>query len=217
MTERLGKRATLTSAQGHVPRRTLESTGVPGDAGRPLIGHTFDFLRRTQGLMDDLRRRHGANFRMHVFGRPVLVVGSPDLVREVLLDREQNFSSEHGWYQSIGKLFARGLMLKDYEDHRTDRRIMQLAFRNEAMRGYVATMNEHIAAAIASWPRELELYPSLKQLTLDMAARIFLGLTLGPDSKVIHQAFVAAVAASIAIVRREVPMLAFARGMRGRR
>jgi cytochrome P450 len=167
--------------------------------------------------MQRLRARHGANFRMRVLGNHLLVIGAPDSVREVLLDRDKNFSSERGWYQSIGKLFARGLMLRDFEEHRVDRRIMQTAFRTEAMRGYVETMQPQISAAIARWPRELRLYPALKQLTLDLASRIFLGLPLDRESTEVNRAFVAAVAASLAIVRREVPGLAFSRGMRGRR
>jgi cytochrome P450 len=189
---------------------------VPGDSGRPLVGHTLDFLWRTQALMDGLRARHGANFRMHVFGRPVLVLGSPDAVREVLLDKDKNFSSERGWGPSIGELFAGGLMLRDFDDHRINRRIMQSAFRAEAMRAYVDTMNAHVPSAIAGWERELPLYPALKRLTLDLASRIFLGLALGKDSDAINRAFVATVAASIAPVRRPLPMTTYGRGMRGR-
>jgi cytochrome P450 len=197
--------------------RALESSRVPGDSGSSVIGHTFYFLRRTQPLMDELRALHGPNFRMDVFGRPVLIIGSPDAVREVLLDRDKNFSSERGWKKSIGKLFARGLILKDFDEHRGDRRLMQMAFRNEAMRGYVDTMTAHTRTEIVNWPRELKLYPALKQLTLDMASSIFLGLALGPDSKVVNDAFVAAVSASIAVVRSELPVFAYGRGMRGRR
>lgn len=197
--------------------RALESSRVPGDLGRPVVGHTLDFLLRTQSLMDDLRGRHGPNFRLHVAGRPVLIIGGPDAVREVLLDREKNFSSELGWKKSIGKLFARGLMLKDFDEHRADRRLMQMAFRNEAMRSYVDTMTGHIQSAVASWPRELKLYPALKQLTLDMASSIFLGLELGPESRAVDEAFVAAVSASIALVRSELPVFTYGRGMRGRR
>jgi cytochrome P450 len=201
----------------HGANRALESAPIPGDSGRPLVGHTLDFLWRTQGLMDDMRARHGANFRMQVFGRPVLILGSPEAVREVLLDKEKNFSSKLGWGPSIGELFAGGLMLRDFDDHRINRRIMQSAFRADAMRGYVDTMTAHIPSAIASWPRELQFYPALKQLTLDLAARIFLGLTLGGDTKAINRAFVAAVAASIAPVRSSLPITTYGRGLRGRR
>jgi cytochrome P450 len=167
--------------------------------------------------MDRLSARHGANFRIQLFGVPFLVLGSPDAVREVFLDRDKNFSSALGWSPSIGALFARGLMLQDFEEHRIDRRIMQLAFRSEAMRAYVEVMNQQIAQTVRTWPLKLDLHPAFKQLTLDMASRIFLGLSPDRDSARVNRAFVSTVAASVAIVRREVPLLAFRRGMRGRR
>jgi cytochrome P450 len=114
-------------------------------------------------------------------------------------------------------LFARGLMLKDFDEHRVDRRLMQMAFRNEAMRGYVDTMTSHINTAVANWPRELKLYPAIKQVTLDMASSIFLGLALGPQSHAVDEAFVAAVQASVSLVRVELPVFAYGRGMQGRR
>jgi len=199
------------------PSDALEHARVPGESGPALVGHSLGFLFRTQALMDGLRERHGPNFRMQIFGHPLFIAGSPDAVREVLLDRDKNFSNARGWGPSLGKLFARGLMLRDFEEHRVDRRIMQAAFRADAMRSYVDSMAAPIHAAVSRWPRELRLYPELKRLTLDMAARIFLGLPLDRDTQRINDAFAAAVAASIAVVRRELPGFAFARGMRGRR
>jgi cytochrome P450 len=200
-----------------VASKALAFTDVPGDSGRLWVGHTFDFLWRTQSMLDEMCEQYGPNFRTRIFGMPILMLGSSDAVREVLLDRDKNFSSERGWHRSIGKLFARGLMLLDFEEHRVDRRIMQAAFRADAMRGYVEQMHAPIHAEVASWPRKLSLYPALKELTLGLASRIFLGLSLDRRSAQINRAFVAAVAASLAIVRYEVPGLGFARGMRGRR
>jgi cytochrome P450 len=57
----------------------------------------------------------------------------------------------------------------DFDEHRHDRRIMQAAFRTEAMRGYVEMMHVPTRSAIARWPLELRLYPALKQLTLNPA------------------------------------------------
>lgn len=207
----------MRDAEFAPPGREIAASGAPGESGLPVLGHTLEFLWRTKPLLDRMRERHGPNFRMRVLSNHLLVIGAPDDVREILLDRDRNFSSERGWHPSIGKLFARGLMLRDFDDHRVHRRIMQTAFRSEAMRGYVETMQPQIGATIARWPRELRLYPALKQLTLDLAARIFLGLPLDRESAGVNRAFMAAVAASLAIVRREVPGLAFSRGMRGRR
>lgn len=199
------------------PSRALAHARVPGEPGLPLLGHTLGFLFSSQATMDRLREQHGPDFRMQVLGNPVFIVGNPATVRELLLDRTKTFSSELGWGPAIGKLFARGLMLLDFDEHRHDRRIMQAAFRPDAMRGYVEMMHVPIRSAITHWPRELRLYPALKQLTLDMACRIFLGVLPERESEQLNQAFTAAVAASVSVVKREVPGSSFARGMRGRR
>lgn len=205
------------SARTPRPSRALAHTRAPGEAGLPLVGHTLGFLFSSQATMDRLREQHGPDFRMQVLGNPVFIVGHPATAREVLLDREKNFSNELGWGPAIGQLFPRGLMLLDFEEHRRDRRIMQTAFRTEAMRGYTAMMHAPIHEAIARWPRTLKLYPQLKRLTLDMACRIFLGVHVDRSSARLNRAFMDVVAASIAVIKREVPGLSFARGMRGRR
>jgi cytochrome P450 len=199
------------------PSHALAQARVPGESGLPLLGHTLGFLFSSQATMDGLRERHGPDFRMQVLGNPVYIVGHPASVREVMLDKTKTFSSELGWGPAIGQLFPRGLMLLDFDEHRHDRRIMQTAFRPEAMRGYVDMMHAPIVDALASWPHSLRLYPHLKQLTLNMACGIFLGIPLGAESVRLNRAFSDVVAASIAVVKREVPGLSFARGMRGRR
>jgi cytochrome P450 len=150
---------------------------------------------------------------------PVLVVGEPDLVREVLLDRDKNFSSRMGWHHAIGELFARGLMLRDFDEHRFHRRIMQTAFRAEAMRGYLERMNPLIERGISSWHDrpDFRFYPAIKQLTLDLAADVFLGVPLGTAADRLNRSFVDAVQASIALLKHEMPPFAYWRGMRGRR
>lgn len=205
------------SARATQPSRALAHSNVPGELGLPILGHTLGFLFTSQATMDRLRERHGPDFRMQVLGNPVFIAGHPATAREVLLDRGKNFSNELGWGPAIGQLFPRGLMLLDFDEHRHDRRIMQTAFRSEAMRGYVDMMHAPIRYTIPRWPRELKLYTHLKQLTLDMASRIFLGIPLGGESTRLNRAFMDVVAASIAVVKREVPGLSFARGMRGRR
>jgi cytochrome P450 len=220
-TPEYASRTSHASAAARLPeqpsRALAHDSRAPGESGLPVLGHTLGFLFTSQATMNRLRERHGPDFRMQVLGNPVFIVGHPATVREVLLDKDKTFSSDLGWGPAIGKLFERGLMLLDFDEHRHDRRIMQVAFRSEAMRGYVDMMHEPIRSTIARWPRQLLFYPSIKQLTFDMASSIFLGVPPGRDSTRLNRAFSAAVAASVAVVKREVPGLSFARGMRGRR
>jgi cytochrome P450 len=60
------------------------------------------------------------------------------------------------------------------------------------------------------------MFPLLKQLTLDLAASVFMGVELGRSAKDLNRAFMATVAASLAIVRVPIPGLTMWRGIRGR-
>jgi cytochrome P450 len=190
---------------------------VPGSRGLPLIGHTLELLRDGAGLCRRMAARFGPNFRLEFAGAPMVVVGEPDRIRDVLLDRERAFSNQMGWQLAIGELFAGGLMLRDFDEHHEHRRIMQVAFRPQAIAGYLERLNPLVASSLARWSGRIEAYAAIKQLALDIAADVFLGISLGPDAQRVNRHFIDMVAASMAVVRREVPGLGYHRGMRARR
>jgi cytochrome P450 len=166
--------------------------------------------------------QHGDAFEVRVLGQPVTVLLSPQATKEVYVDRARTFSSEQGWSFTIGPLFARGLMLRDFDDHHLHRRVMQHAFRRAALAGYMTRVNalarEHVAAAVAAaGPDGVDVYAMAKRLTLDIAAQVFVGVPLGAQAELVNDAFVAMMRASVSPLRREVPGSAFARGMAARR
>src|SRR5262249_36945178 len=128
-------------------------------------------------------------------------------------------SAKKAWDIIMGRIFTNGLLLRDGDDHRQHRRIMQAAFHNTALRDYVTRMNPHVATAIAGWEHTgspFRAFPAFKHLTHALACRIFLGIELGADAARLNRAFEAAVAASMSIVRLPIPGLEFDRGLRGR-
>lgn len=54
----------------------------------------------------------------------------------------------------LSQLLTRGLMLRDFEDHRVHRRIMQTAFRTDALAGYASLMNPVIETRLKEWGRQ---------------------------------------------------------------
>ncbi len=145
--------------------------------GRMQVRDTLQQLRNMYEFLQTRRERFGPNFAHGYFGFVPFAVGEPELVREILLDRGSNFSSRMGWDFSIGKLFEGGLMLRDFDDHRAQRNIMQSAFRPAAMRGYLDIINPIIDEALTKQSAELtfRFYPAAKQLGLRVAAELLLG------------------------------------------
>jgi cytochrome P450 len=81
-------------------------------------------------------------------------------------------------------------------------------------------MNPMIAAGIENWgdgDGKRLAFPSYKSLTLDIAASIFVGVDLGPETKRMNGVFEDLVAASMSVVRLPIPGLEFQRGLEGRK
>ncbi|MCB9596147.1 MAG: cytochrome P450 [Sandaracinaceae bacterium] len=207
--------ATVQTAAA-APLRALAH--LPGERGLPFIGHAIEFATDPRRLTHRLQKRYGDVFRTSFLGTHAVVLLGEEALELVLRDRDANFSSRLGWGVTLERLFPNGLMLRDFEDHRFHRRIMQAAFKTAALEDYLDRMNARIAEALPAWGevREFRFYPRLKQLTLDNAASVFLGVELGPEADRLNRAFVDSVEAALAIVRVPIPGLALHRGIVGR-
>jgi cytochrome P450 len=192
---------------------------MPGNDGLPVVGESLGFARDAEGWALRNLETHGPVFRTNLLFHRAAMFADPDAAKTVLLDRDRIFSNEGGWNVFIGKLFARGLMLRDFDDHRFHRRIMQEAFRSDAMAGYMDLIDPVIEDAVGRLEGcdQVDLYRVVKQLTLDIATVVFVGERPGRSSGRMNRAFIDAVGAAVTPVRREVPGSAFRRGMRGRR
>ena len=62
----------------------------------------------------------------------------PEANELVFLDPQKQFSSALGWGIVLDKLFPRGLMLLDFDEHRLHRRVLSVAFKADPMRSYLA-------------------------------------------------------------------------------
>jgi cytochrome P450 len=198
------------------PRQALSH--IPGDDGWPLVGHTLVALADPQRFVARRVARYGRVYRSRLFGESSVSLIGADANELLLLDPQKNFSSTHGWGAILERLFPRGLMLLDFDEHRLHRRALSVAFKAAAMRSYLAQLNAGIAARIATWPRatEMRFYPAIKQLTLDLAATSFLGAQIGPEVEAVKRAFIAMVAAAVAPVRTPLPGTQMRRGVDGR-
>lgn len=173
-----------------------------------------------RGRLQSMYERHGiAACQDLLFFRMVHLFG-PDANRFVLLDKDRIFSARKPWMAIMGRIFPNGLLLMDGDEHKLHRKIMHTAFTRPALRGYAEQMNPMVAEGIEHWDRDggsLMAFPAIKELTLGIAARIFVGVDLGPDTRRMNSAFEAMVAASMSQVRLPIPGLEFQRGLVARR
>src|SRR6516162_2118703 len=88
-------------------------THIPGDEGWPIIGKTLQALADPKGHVEGNAKRYGMVYRSHMFGETSVLLLGPEANELVLLDQGKQFSSMHGWDVILGRLFPRGLMLRD--------------------------------------------------------------------------------------------------------
>jgi cytochrome P450 len=198
-------------------------------AGKPIPVEKSSPLRQLFQMRGDLvgnllrlEARHGPVWQIAMGPRTVVSLVGPDALELVLRNRDGAFSSALGWAYFIGRVFPGAIMAMDGDEHRYQRRIMQVAFRKSALRAYLEQMSPAIELGIEQWLAvgervgHLEIFPAFKQLTLDLAASVFMGVALGNRVTELNRAFVDTVAASMALVRLAIPGFAMWRGVRGR-
>jgi cytochrome P450 len=125
-----------------------------------------------------------------------------------------------GYDAPLGDFFAGGLLMRDFAEHKFHRRIMQTAFKTDAMRTYVEKMHPIIDQQVDAWRGQdnFHFYPNIKTLLLDIGARVFLGMDLGgAKTASLNQSFLQMNDAMLAMVRKDWPGLLYHRGMNARR
>jgi cytochrome P450 len=201
------------------PAKRSSLAHIPGDEGWPIVGRTLSILADPKGEVERMAAKYGPVYRSRVLGETSITMLGPEANELQLFDQTKLFSSTHGWETVLGRLFPRGLMLLDFEEHRLHRRALSVAFKSGPMKSYLTALDAGIAARVAQWrqaPGPMLFYPAMKQLTLDLAATSFLGTSIGPDVEEITRAFVDMVAAAVAPIRQPWPGTQMARGVKGR-
>ncbi|ABD12026.1 cytochrome P450 [Frankia sp. B2] len=192
---------------------------VPGDGGPPLVGYTLRYLHDPAQHWRQRYDRYGPVSWERTFGLRVVSLLGPDATGLALRNHEQAFANGPGQQRIAGPFFRRGLSMLDFDEHRHHRRILAGAFAPDRLRGYLAGMNPSIERGVAGWRpgARFQVYPAVKQLTLELATRIFMGERLGPEADRFNAALFACIRAPGAVVRVPAPGLRWSRGLAGRR
>lgn len=195
---------------------------APYRRGLPWVGQTLRYVRDPLAMMRDQQDRYGPVSEMDFIGDRWTVLLGPDACEAAFRNADKAFASGPGWGRLVGPFFDRGLMLLDFEEHHRHRRIMQAAFTRDHLAGYTAALQEPVRRTIADWEHgpDVQVYPALKSLTLDVATEVFMGGVEPTDPGEldrVNAAFIDCVQAATALVRLDVPFTRWGRALRGRR
>ncbi|MEV6428161.1 cytochrome P450 [Nocardia sp. NPDC051463] len=203
------------------PPRGSATTAVDGDAGLPYFGRGLHYLRWGPAEMMDRYRRYGPVSLNSSLGIDRVLVCGPDAIDEVLGRRRRDFGQ--GWNYFIGPFFGRGLLLLEFEEHMFHRRIMQQAFTRDRLEAHLAALTPVAREAVGRWVsrgethRTVKLYPTIKELTLEIAGETFMAVDVGAQRRMLLNAFLDCTHAALSIIRHPVPGGHWRAGLHGRK
>ncbi|MFI0796668.1 cytochrome P450 [Micromonospora rubida] len=216
----------LDALLDRMPRRPGELAAPPpgsglgpvhGDRGLPVVGMGVHMIRHGPAFQLQLLRRHGPVSWWQVFGRRVVAVCGPEAVQEVLANRDKAFVT--GWPDVVGPWFDGGLLAMDGPGHLADRRLLQAAYGEPALEGYLRRMVEDVTAGLADWPtgRPVRAVGAIRELSGQMTTRALLGVPYDAGGRQVMRDVEACIRAESALLRLALPGTAWHRAGRARR
>jgi cytochrome P450 len=137
-----------------------------------VVGHLAAFRARPITFLMRMAREYGDLPHFRLGSYPVYLLNHPDLVREVLVTQQANFTKSLV-LQRARILLGEGLLTSEGDFHRRQRRLAQPAFHRERLAGYGEVMTECALRARERWTdgATLDVAGEMMRLTLDIVAK----------------------------------------------
>ena len=194
-------------------------TKPPLDKGNLLFGHSIKFNNDALSLVKNLQNKYGDIFEISFLHNRGTMFMTPSATKHIYLDGEDNFSSRHGWEFSLGKTFENGLMLRDFDDHRFHRGLLQDSFRRDALANYL----QIVQPLLDTWIEELQenqsfnLYATMKELMFKISLELFFDEIDNSRQKELEKLFTDAIKSATSVVRTPLPFTKLRKGLKARR
>lgn len=194
---------------------------IPGGSGMPYFGHMYWFVTDVHRWLDKQYAQHGPVFKFNApgVGDTVFLLG-PEANQLVFQNEDKKFSNFLAWDTVFATLFDNNLLERDFANHKAHRRILQSAFKRQAIEGHIDIMNPLLKNGIEKWQsgKPIKAMDHLKQLLLETGSAVFLGAENAEESKPLNKAFSDIVAATTDPLRRkEIWFSPYAKGVRANR
>ncbi|AUY48022.1 cytochrome P450 [Streptomyces sp. CB01881] len=176
------------------PSRDAPRPGAPAapplaPGALPVLGHAPALLRDPLGFLGSLSR-HGGVVRIRLGPRTVCVVTDARLVHTLLVALAHD--CPRGAVQdTLRTAFGDGLLMSEGQAHRDRRRVVQPAFGQDRMAGYLAVMHQVTEERAARWRpgQVLDVAKEMNHLALEIVTRTLFDARLSEDATLaFHQA-----------------------------
>ena len=191
---------------------------IPKVPGLPIIGHSIPFQRNALNFTAEKQKKYGDIFQISLLNENFIVLLTPEITKEVFLDKDDNFSSKEGWAVTLGPTFENGLMLRDFDDHKYHRTLLQDSFRHDAIHNYLSIIQPIIDTWVESIKTKttFNLYESIKQLMFDISLSLFFLDVKNDESQKLNNLFMDSIASATSAVRWPLPFTRLKKGLKAR-
>jgi cytochrome P450 len=189
---------------------TANEGGARELPGAFVLGHLQDFRKQRLVLLERVASECGALGWIRLGPLRALVVSDPALAREVLVERQEEFTNmPPRGMDGVKRLFGHSVLVSNGSVHREQRKRATSSLARPRMLAIVDQVVAEVEAWQARWSegQELELYEELLGLVTRIAQRVLFGekADAGSSSE-LPELLRAAVGYAIAEVGRAVPL-----------
>src|SRR3982750_4489345 len=136
-------------------------------------GHMLlEFARRRLPFLVESAARYGDIVFFKVGNERVYLFNHPDLIRDVLVTNQKNFTKSRALVRAK-RVLGEGLLTSEGEFHLRQRRLVQPAFHRDRIAGYGGSMVEYAARTSARWTdgARIDMHHEMMKLTLAIVAK----------------------------------------------
>ena len=176
----------------------------PGPVSSGLLGQSAEYAEDSPGFLLRLASTYGDVVRFRLALMDVYLLNHPEYVQKVLVsDRE---CPRHLSAKVVKLALGKSLLTHDGDEHRTHRRLVGTAFRQERIAAYADMMTSHTMSLCDKWETALDgthsvdIVQEMMQLTLGVIGKVLFDEELD-ESRRLH----AHMSEVLAMVERIVP------------
>jgi cytochrome P450 len=160
-------------------------------------GHMLvEFGRRRLPFMIESVEKYGDIVLFKVGNERVYLFNDPDLIRDVLVTNQKNFTKSRA-LQRAKRLLGEGLLTSEGDFHFRQRHLAQPAFHRDRIAAYGRSMVEYALRTRDRWTSgsTIDLHDEMMKLTLAIVARTLFSTDVDDEATEIGEALTAAFAA----------------------
>lgn len=124
---------------------------IPGPSEWPWWGSVNQVAENPLDFFLRAADSYGTMARFSMFGRNIVLVSEPALIREVLVERVDEFPKSERDIALLSPYLGKGLLTNNGADHRQKRKLVQPAFHHKRIQGYAETMVDYTQDMLTAW------------------------------------------------------------------